>query len=167
MAGGRGGGLDLGLHARSGAVGLTLPVEERDLTDRSADGGILGRGGKRVAPSERGAERRDSVSIDVGQGAGERNRRTPIFQLQRGIDMIRLPGAVAEAAVIENHGRDARLRETLGESSQTIAPSSGQAVGHHDQRGSAIGAGVARWVKPRGADVRSRREGRFFAPHAY
>ena len=49
MATGGGRRLDRGLHARHGAVGLTLAVQERHLTDHGSDRGVLG-GGRGALP---------------------------------------------------------------------------------------------------------------------
>jgi hypothetical protein len=44
-----------------------------------------------------------------------RDRRAPVLQLQRRIDMVGFAGAVAEAAMIKDERSDAGVGEPLGE----------------------------------------------------
>ena len=115
MAAGLRGSPDRGLHGRRRAIGLTLAVKERHLADRRSDRRVLGGGRECVAATERGPERRDPAGVDAGQGAGVCDRRAPVLQLQRRVDVVGFPAAVAEAAVIKHEGRDAGIGEPLGE----------------------------------------------------
>ena len=86
-------------------------------------------------------------------------------QLQRRVDVVGFPGAVAEAAVIEDEGRDAGIGEPLGERPEPIAARPGQAVGHHDQRERVVGSPAGGRVQPRSTGVASADECHFLALH--
>ena len=165
MAAGRRGRGDRGLHGRRRAIGLTLAIKERHLADRFSDRRVLGGARECVATTQRGPERRDPVGIDARQRAGVCDRRAPVLQLQRRVDVVGFPGAVAEAAMIEDEGRNAGLGEPLGERPEPIAARPGQAVGHHDQREGVVGSPASGRVQPRSTGVGCADEGHFRASH--
>jgi hypothetical protein len=67
------------------------------------------------------------------------------------VEEVPLAGAVAETAVIEHEGREAAVREALGESTEAIAPRPRQAVRHHHDRRFVVGLRGA--VEPRRAGI--------------
>ena len=145
-------------------MGLADDVEERDLADRGGDAPVLSRGGQRVSPAHRGAEGRDPLRVDRGQGAGERDRRAPVLELERRLEEVGLARAVAEPAVVEDERLEAGGGEALGEGAEPIAPRAREAVGHDDDRPLPGCAGGR--VMPCGAGLCAGSEGEISTAHA-
>ena len=139
-------------------------VEERNLADRRGDAPVRCRRRQRVAAAHRGAEGRDPLGVDARQGASMRDRRAPVLELARRMEEVRLSRAVAEPAVIEDERREARRRETLGEGTEAVTASAGEAVGHDDDR--RIIRGADRRIEPGRAGVGAGGEGEILAAHA-
>ena len=133
-------------HPERRTVRLTPDVEEGDLADDRGDVRVRRRRGQRIAASQRRAEvatRRGSIP----GASGRRRSPAPVLELASGEEEVALAAAVAETAVVEDQGGEARCGKALGERAKQVAPRAPAAVGHRDDR-DARGRRAGRPVQP-------------------
>ncbi len=137
-------------------------VHHRDDRDHRGEVGPAGRGGDHVAAAQRVPPQHDAAGVDPGQGRRARDRGPQVVDLtaQRD-DLPRLPGALAEAAVVEGQHVQADRREGVGERGEAAVLGAGEPVRHHHDRTTArAGERVARrTVVVGGADRAAGGEG--------
>jgi len=105
-----------GADAEGGRLALAGRVHQGRLRHHGGDLPVAGPGDDRVPASHGAAPERHAGPVQVGPPAHEGERGLPVLELPPRIDELARPAAArAEAAVVEDEGREPAPREDAGE----------------------------------------------------